>query len=32
MLPPQLMSEYVPRDLEAGMQQGKFVRMDMRAA
>ena len=30
--PPQLMSEYVPRDLEAGMQQGKFVRMDMRAA
>lgn len=32
-LPPdQLMFEYVPRDLELGMQQGKFVRMDMRAA
>ena len=32
-LPPdQLMLEYVPRDLELGMQQGKFVRMDMRAA
>jgi AcrR family transcriptional regulator len=32
-LPPdQLMFEYVPRDLELGMAQGKFVRMDMRAA
>lgn len=32
-LPPdQLMLEYVPRDLELGMQQGKFARMDMRAA
>lgn len=28
----QLMFEYVPRDLELGMRQGKFVRMDMRAA
>jgi AcrR family transcriptional regulator len=32
-LPPdQLMFEYVPRDLELGMHQGKFVRMDMRVA
>jgi AcrR family transcriptional regulator len=32
-LPPdQLMFEYVPRDLELGMLQGKFVRMDMRVA
>ncbi|CAM3717371.1 TetR/AcrR family transcriptional regulator (plasmid) [Polaromonas hydrogenivorans] len=32
-LPPdQLMLEFVPRDLELGMQQEKFVRMDMRAA
>lgn len=30
--PDQLMFEYVPRDIELGMQQGKFVRMDMRAA
>lgn len=28
----QLMFEYVPRDIEMGMQQGKFVTMDMRAA
>lgn len=32
-LPPdQLMFEFVPRDLEIGMSQGKFVRMDIRAA
>ncbi len=30
--PDQLMLVFVPRDLEMGMQQGKFMRMDMRAA
>lgn len=32
LTPDLLMFEYVPRDLALGMQQGKFVRMDIRVA